>query len=147
MAKKKLLKALAPQRNVITLDVAENRTNYWREAVKGHYNKIEEVPRGFFLPFEDIKQIVEDYGDLKIDGIKVYFTLKEAQFSQSMPTEITCLIVPSVIIKDKDNNTVYHDIIEPVKQIEDTTQKVYSIYDVSQPCPPCCDKLSPLFGV
>lgn len=142
MPEENLLKNLPPQKNVLTLEEAESKTNYWREAIKLYYNEDQIIPRGFFLPLEDLKQIVDDYTSLNLDGIKVYLTFDEPRdINKPMSNEIKGIIVPVKI-----ENGIYKDIIEPVQQAQASAAKVYSIYDVSQPCPPCCDKISPLFG-
>jgi hypothetical protein len=147
------LDKLPPQKNVITLEEAENRTNYWREAIKGLYGD-GAIPLGFFIPFEDIKQLVDDYTNQNIAGIRVYFTLDDAEdIGEHLSNKIRGIMVPTVLDPSilPPADPVYRDIILPVLAYSNNPNhiltKAVSIYDVTQPCPPCCDPSSPLSGV
>lgn len=145
----------AKQFNVISLGAGMERTNNWREAIKSQFgNKPANVPCGFFISLTDLEEIVNAYKDYKNNkgeprpcvGARVYLTLPDPVApGQSIPTDkISGILVPcyeDAITIGEEVKPIYRDIIVPV---ESNQAGAYSIYDVTQPCPPMCDPESPL---
>jgi len=145
---------IPPQKDVITLEEGMDRTNNWRQAVKKQFdNNPNNVPSGFFIPFNDLEEIVNTYKDYvskdgKVKGCvgaRVYLTLPNAIAPDEAipPGLIDGILVPVAAVPMDDDNIVYRDILIPVPAA-DGQANTYSIYDVTQPCPPFCDPESPL---
>jgi hypothetical protein len=140
---------MPPQKDVLTLETAMNRTNNWREAVKKYFgNDIDMVPHGFVIPLADILELAKNYEAYDIAGVRAYFTLDQIEKpGQPLTNQISALLVP--VFLDTESSTahkpsVFRDIIIPVPGLNDGGKETYSIYDVTQPCPPICDNESEL---
>ncbi|TCC90052.1 hypothetical protein EZ428_12240 [Pedobacter frigiditerrae] len=119
--------------NRISLAEAMDRTNFWRETIKPLFDDQDAVlPKGFYIPFEDIKALSELYPEAK--GARAYFTLHQPGFKKGQG--ISAVLVPVLI----DEAGTYKDIIEPATTDEEDS----SIYDFTKPCPHCCDPESEL---
>lgn len=126
----------------ISLAEAMNRTNYWREAIKPLFaNNYDQLPRSFYIPFEDIKALADLYPDAA--GARAYFTLPSPGFKRG--EGVSAVLVPVVI----DAEGIYRDMIIPSdSQGQDPSAPdpgEASLYDFTKPCPPCCDPESELF--
>jgi hypothetical protein len=142
--------------NVITLEEAMTTTNNWREAIKNQFgNNPGKVPHGFYISLTDLEEIVNDFKDHVVDGqprpcvgARIYFTLPNAVApGDRIPEDsISGILVPcyeeAIPMTGKKNDVPpFRDIIVPVKS---DLKGAYSIYNVTQPCPPMCDPNSPL---
>ncbi|MCG2616163.1 hypothetical protein LZZ85_17835 [Terrimonas sp. NA20] len=142
--------------NVITLEEAMTKTNNWREAIKSQFdNRPGKVPHGFYISLTDLTEIVNDFKDHKVNGqprpcvgARIYFTLPDAVApGGSIPADaISGILVPCYeeairTSSQTNNDSLFRDIIVPVKS---AVKGAYSIYNVTQPCPPMCDPNSPL---
>jgi hypothetical protein len=123
----------------ISLDVAKDLTNNYREAVMPLFGGIEKlVPKGFFIPFEDIKELANRYPNAS--GVRAYFTLPQPSFIAG--EGISGILVPVEIMPDG----LYKDIIlTNTAKGEVGDENDTSIYDFTKPCPDCCDPSSELY--
>lgn len=140
---------LPPQKNVLCLADAEDRTNFWRQAIKNFYEDPNDLPHGFFIPLADILQLATDFAPYGIEGVRAYFTLDEPvkwEEEGKAPRRVSAVLVP--VVPDDLPGGIYRDLIIPVVAAPDATGNVVkeavSVYDVTSPCPPCCDLKSPL---
>ncbi|MBN8865561.1 MAG: hypothetical protein J0H92_19455 [Sphingobacteriales bacterium] len=148
------------QANVLTLKEGMDRTNYWREAVKTHFEiPPSKVPVGFFIPFEDFKDIVEAYkgyvdpkgNERPCVGVRIYLTLPGpvAPGQPIPPDSLSGVLVPCYAAPVQPAGGEV-GILPPVDykdiliEVPADKQNAYSIYDLTQPCPPMCDPESPL---
>lgn len=143
------------QLDTITLEEGMARTNNWRQAIKAQFKESSlNVPSGFFISLIDLQEIVNFYKDYKDPngvprpcvGARVYLTLPKPvpPGKPIPPDQIAGVLVPCYEEPIDDNDplsSVYRDIVVPV---EGERSGDYSIYDVTQPCPPMCDPTSPL---
>jgi|GEM_PF-1270421 len=147
------------QANVLTLKEGMDRTNYWREAIKTHFEvPPSKVPCGFFIPFSDFRDIVEAYkgyvdpkgNERPCVGVRIYLTLPApVPADQPIPADsLSGILVPcyaSPVQPGVDGGPLpppdYKDILIEVPADK---QNAYSIYDLTQPCPPMCDPESSL---
>jgi hypothetical protein len=137
---------MIPQKNVITLDEALTRTNYWRQAIKQYFsNGGGPAPHGFVIPLEDVLELSENYKDQGIVGVRAYFTLSAAEEPDGPPpNQVSAILVPVKAGPDNPGGEqVFLDIIINVPSLTGDDDTV-SVYDVTRPCPPCCDASSPL---
>lgn len=93
---------------------------------KTHVNP-EEVPRAFFIPLDDIKNILELSAKHEGKGVRAYIGID----TSDAPFSMKLLMVPC---KNGDE-----DLIETL-----TGTELSTIYDLVKPCPPLCDSSSPL---
>jgi len=127
--------ALKPiEGTTITLSEAMDRTNNWRQTVKPIFNDdVSEVPKGFFIHFDDIKALAEKYPEAA--GVRAYFTLLSPGFT---PGEgVSGILVPVAFTEDR----FYRDILD---RADADGAPISSIYDFTKPCPDSCDETSPL---
>jgi hypothetical protein len=156
MFSKQPVSTIPPQKDVISLEEGQNRTNNWRQAVKKQFGfDPNNVPSGFFIPFKDLEEIVNTYKDYVSEdgkikgcvGARVYLTLPHAiDMDKPIPPDlINGVLVPVAAVQETPPEPLvtYRDIIIPVPSNEGKAN-TYSIYDVTQPCPPFCDPESPL---
>jgi hypothetical protein len=129
----------------ISLQEAMNRTNYWREAVKGLFgDDYAALPRGFYIPIADIQALAENFKEKNVTGVRAYFTL--LQPGPPYTDAVRGILVP-VVEESDGQKVVYKDLIIPVKsgQDEPADGGDVSIYDLTRPCPAFCDLTSPLY--
>ncbi|MFL9484900.1 hypothetical protein ACI6Q2_19100 [Chitinophagaceae bacterium LWZ2-11] len=141
-------KPLSIQDYTIPLDVAMNRTNYWRETVKPIYgDDMDKVPKAFFIPIDDIMCLAENFQKYNIAGVRAYFTFHSMEDTAG----ITAVLVPVVPTKQVSANgdvviVSYSDMLSlPVNDEKLGDAGDSTIYDFSQPCPPFCDPESDLY--
>lgn len=132
-------------KNTLTRQEGMDRTNNWREAVKGLFgDDYEKIPRGFYIKMEDINDLATLYQDYNPSGVRVYFTFHSAQPPYN---EVTGILVP-VVVEEQGDKKVYKDLIIPPPKSSsaiDPADEQMSIYDLTRPCPVFCDKTSPLY--
>ena len=121
--------------DTISLAEAKKHVGYWlKAAVKIFNNKIDKVPRGFFVPMEAIKSLANDYPDAV--GVQVYFTLKTPVFK---PGEgINGILVPVELTAEGKQKDMIDSKID-----EESADS--SIYNFTKSCPPACNVESKLF--
>jgi hypothetical protein len=149
---------IPPQLNTLTLKEGMDRTNYWRQAVKGLYgNNVNHIPHGFFIRMTDIHElnkIANYFPEYNFVGVRAYFTFHDpqpgpnGQFSDT----VTAVLVPvyeSMVEQQVNGSSVfviqYLDFIQPVPEGSPLTEGTVTIYDVTQPCPTQCDSSSQLY--
>jgi hypothetical protein len=122
--------------NTISKEEAIARTTLWRQVFAETF-QVEDpakIIRGFRIPIADIHDLADKYKDQEIEYVRAYLCAK--------PTAI-----PS-----PGQEYTFDIILVPVKSDEKDLLSVTkggilesAIYDVTQPCPPCCDTSSPLY--
>jgi len=122
--------------DTISLAEAKRHVTNWLKAAIGIFdNKIDQVPRGFFVPIEAIKSLANNYPDAV--GVQVYFTLKTSEFK---PGEgISGILVPV----EQQANGLQRDMIDP--EIDEDDAADSSIYNFTRACPPLCNSNNELF--
>jgi len=132
-------------RNVIPLETAIKRTTAWRAFIKdkGPWKTEADLPRGSYIPVQDILDLVHDYRHrgIEMEGVRAYFTcaLPDGTDNTEKCMEISLIFVPV----DKDNK----DILEiPTIGKEGLKGTESGVEDFTKPCPSVCDVDSPLYG-
>jgi hypothetical protein len=122
-------------KNTISLAEAKKRVANWlKAAVSIFNNKIDKVPRGFFIPMADIQDLATKYPNAV--GVQVYFTLDHPDFTPG--DGINGILVPVELTADG----VQRDMIDPEIEEDDADS---SIYDFTKPCPPTCSTGNELY--
>jgi len=130
----------------ISLDLAKIRVSRWLEAVSrmpGFKGKEHSIPRAIFIDFKDIKELVKDYPEVELKGIRIYFGLAgEDQPIAPSITDLRGMVVPVLFPDGGANSSHTLDLITSgnVDDPDDT-----SIYDFTTPCPIFCDTTSELY--
>jgi len=127
----------------ITLAEAMTRTNYFRQAAKGLFNNnVNLVPKGFVISFTDIVDLMQQFTDPSVVGVRAYFTLSQPEFSGG----IKGILVPVTEVEAPDGSIIYKDLIvnyATKKTVVDGDEDA-AIFDFTKPCPDACDVTSPL---
>jgi hypothetical protein len=109
----------------VSVNDAITETAHWRSILEPYMT---DPLRGFFIPYADIKAIVDMHG---VEGMRGYFCLTSPKDFSS----ISFIVVPV----DDDG----YDIISKPDSL--TGREESTIYDLTRPCPDFCDKTSPLY--
>lgn len=123
-------------KNTISLAEAKKRVANWlKAAVSIFNNKIDKVPRGFFIPMADIQDLATKYPNAV--GVQVYFTLDHPEFTPG--DGINGILVPVELTADG----LQKEMIDPEIDEDDTDS---SIYNFTRSCPPICNDESVIYN-
>jgi hypothetical protein len=120
----------------ISREEAIIRTTLWREKFMETFagSGPSDVFRGFLIPIEDIKDIASKFPDGDITHVRAYVSA-QPQPDDEQKVTLSILLVPA----GADEKDV-------LKRVDEQGVEKSTIYDFTQPCPPCCDVSSPLHG-
>lgn len=122
--------------HTIPIQDAMQRTAKWRQVFMETFGVPEDkVFRGFRIPIQDIQDIASRITS-ETTYIRAYLSAEENMPPDPIegPYKFSILLVP-VGPNEKDILT----------QLTEKGETKSTIYDFTQPCPPCCDINSPLY--
>ncbi len=125
-----LLKACHP----VTLTDAKEWTTNWRKWCLENGFTPDTTLKAFYIPIDDVKTLAESE---KAGGVRAYFGLTD-------PTDPGSIKLVLVATEQNDLLGYGRDIIKPIPSKND--EDLYTIYDMTRPCPRYCDVDSSLFG-
>jgi hypothetical protein len=130
------------QKKTINLELAQIRVTRWLNAIAalpGYGDDPQSIPRAIFIAFDDINELVKEYPEKELKGIRIYFGLAgEDNPGKATVNDIRGLIVP-VFYADKYRH--HADLVKTDPKDPNST----SIYDFTTPCPVVCDFQSELY--
>jgi hypothetical protein len=143
MQPKRMVDEMPPQKETISLEVAQERCKNWAQTFERMVPEasIKQVPKAIFFHFADIEQIVNDFKPYyDITGVRIYFAMTDIGGEY----QIKGIMVPTVAGNDPLQN---NDLIIPVPVVPRPggeqglgDDEGVSIYDFSKPCPTYCDE-------
>ena len=130
--------------SAIPVTVAKERVRNWLKLLSTIGNFKDHpttMPRAIYISMDDIAQLLNEYKKYEINGIRVYFGLKEDPSQRTHPSksqDLSGLIVP--VFKADEFRQHKDHIVSDLDDPNDT-----SVYDFTAPCPAYCDKQSELY--
>lgn len=112
--------------NAVALPDARKSICAWEQASAG-WNPAEHIkPNSFFIPLPDLENLLALIHHYHGVGARAYLSVVDNEgFRQSRLLLVAC--------KEEDGEK--KDVVEP---IEGTDGPLYTIYDLTSPCPPLC---------